>query len=110
MLDRARNRPIYEVEKEDVSVPGHDPASASRCSTEPPSGEPLSVAELFERQRSRRAMICLFLAILEMVKLQAVVLAQNEAFGDIVHPAATSGSKKSSPPTRRMAAIEKEYN
>ena len=28
-------------------------------------------------------MICLFLAILEMVKLQAVVLVQKDAFGEI---------------------------
>jgi segregation and condensation protein A len=49
-----------------------------------PRGESFRVVELFERQRGRRAMICLFLAILEMVKLQAVVLAQTVAFGDIV--------------------------
>jgi segregation and condensation protein A len=38
---------------------------------------------MFERQRSRRAMICLFLAMLELVKRQAVELTQGEAFGDI---------------------------
>ena len=43
----------------------------------------LSVRELFERQRSRRAMICLFLALLELVKLQAVGLTQADAFGEI---------------------------
>jgi segregation and condensation protein A len=43
----------------------------------------LSATRLFERQRSRRAMICLFLAILELVKLQAVDLTQGELFGDI---------------------------
>jgi segregation and condensation protein A len=45
--------------------------------------ESLSVVELFERQRSRRAMVALFLAILEMVKLQAIMLSQKDAFGDI---------------------------
>jgi segregation and condensation protein A len=39
--------------------------------------------ELFERQRSRRAMICLFLALLELVKLQALGLTQVDAFGEI---------------------------
>jgi segregation and condensation protein A len=43
----------------------------------------LSATELFERQRSNRAMICLFLAILELVKRQAIELTQGEAFGDI---------------------------
>jgi segregation and condensation protein A len=43
----------------------------------------LSATQLFESQRSRRAMICLFLAILELVKRQSVSLTQGEAFGDI---------------------------
>jgi segregation and condensation protein A len=38
---------------------------------------------LFERQKSRKAMICLFLAILEMVKVQAIAVVQKDAFGDI---------------------------
>ena len=45
--------------------------------------EPIFILRLFERQRSRRAMISLFLAVLEMVKLQAVTLAQKELFGEI---------------------------
>jgi segregation and condensation protein A len=43
----------------------------------------ISARELFERQRSRRAMICMFLALLELVKLQAVGLTQADAFGEI---------------------------
>jgi segregation and condensation protein A len=38
---------------------------------------------LFEEQRTRRAMIALFLAVLEMVKLQAVVVVQKDLFGEI---------------------------
>ena len=45
--------------------------------------ESVSARELFERQRSRRAMICLFLALLELVKLQAVGLVQKDCFGEI---------------------------
>jgi segregation and condensation protein A len=48
-----------------------------------PRGEKIGVAGLFEQQRSRRAMICLFLAMLEMVRMQAVVLVQKDAFGEI---------------------------
>jgi segregation and condensation protein A len=47
------------------------------------NGETVSARELFERQRSRRAMICLFLALLELVKVQAVGLVQKDAFGEI---------------------------
>jgi segregation and condensation protein A len=83
VLDRARHRPLYEVDKEDVSVPDmirylHNALAGS------PRGEPLSVRRLFERQPSRRAVICLFLALLELVKLQAAVLVQKEAFGEIL--------------------------
>jgi segregation and condensation protein A len=38
---------------------------------------------IFERQRTRRAMIALFLAVLEMVRMQAVVVLQRELFGEI---------------------------
>jgi segregation and condensation protein A len=43
----------------------------------------VAAEELFERQRSRRAMICLFLAVLELVKVQALGLTQTGPFGQI---------------------------
>ena len=49
----------------------------------PRRGDIISARELFERQKSRRAMICLFLALLELVKVQAIGLAQSEAFSEI---------------------------
>jgi segregation and condensation protein A len=50
---------------------------------EKPNGHRVSARKLFETQRSRRAMICLFLALLELVKYQAISLQQSELFGDI---------------------------
>ncbi len=47
------------------------------------SDEPVSLIAFFESCASRRAMIVSFLAVLEMVRLQAVVLVQSEAFADI---------------------------
>ena len=44
----------------------------------------VSLVEFFEACPSRHAMIVAFLAVLEMVKLQAVALAQEKQFGDIV--------------------------
>ena len=74
--------PIYEIGKEDVSVP--DMIRFLRYELERVrASQSLSATKLFEQQRSRRAMICLFLAILELVKLQAVDLTQGELFGDI---------------------------
>jgi segregation and condensation protein A len=82
VLERLKNRPIYEIGKEDVSVP--DMVRYLRDQFEKlKKDKTLSTTKLFEQQRSRRAMICLFLAILEMVKRQAVELVQGEAFGDI---------------------------
>jgi segregation and condensation protein A len=82
VLERAKNRPIYAIEKDDVSVP--DMVGYLKAMfTEKPK-EKMSVIELFERQKSRRAMVCLFLAILELVKRQAVSLEQSELFGNIV--------------------------
>ena len=82
VLERNKNRPVYEIGKDTVTVPEmirflqHELARARRRGL-------LSATELFERQGSRRAMIVLFLAILEMVKRQSIELIQGEAFGDI---------------------------
>jgi segregation and condensation protein A len=81
ILERAKNRPIFEVGKDDVSVP--DMVLFLRQRLGRLRTDTLSATELFEQQGSQRAIICLFLAILEMVKRQAVELAQSEAFGDI---------------------------
>ena len=82
VLERAKNRPLYEVDKEDVSVPDMIRYLRHVFETERRTGV-ISARELFERQRSRRAMICLFLALLELVKLQALGLTQADAFGEI---------------------------
>ncbi len=82
VLERAKNRPIYEVGKEDVSIPDMI-RYLERVFGELRTGEPIAAAELFERQGSRRAMICLFLAMLELVRRQALMLTQQDAFGEI---------------------------
>jgi segregation and condensation protein A len=56
---------------------------------------------VMEQQRSRRAMICLFLAVLEMVKSQSVVILQADLFGEI---ALAKGERFEEPPS-----IEEEY-
>jgi len=82
ILDRVKNRPIYEVSGDDISVPDMilHLASLLRSTTD---HEPLRILALFERQRSVRAMISMFLAVLELVRRQAVSLVQTEAFGEI---------------------------
>lgn len=82
VLERARNRPVYQIEKEDVTVPDMIHYMKGLLA-EKPQGHRLSARQLFEGQRSRRAIICLFLALLELVKYQAITLQQSELFGDI---------------------------
>jgi segregation and condensation protein A len=48
------------------------------------SEEPVSLMEFFEACPSRHAMIVAFLAVLELVKLQAIVIVQRKLFEDIV--------------------------
>ena len=82
VLERAKSRPMYEVDKEDVSVPDMI-LLLKNILRETPRRETVALVPLFEKQRSRRAMICLFLAILEMVKQEAIQLTQHESFGEI---------------------------
>ena len=107
VLDRAKNRPVYEISGEDVTVPEmiqHLRVVFERVA----NGERFSARELFERQKSRRGMICLFLAILEMVKRQALELVQDEIFGEIVL-ARSAGFKEAFPQESDLAAVEQEY-
>ena len=82
VLERVKNRPTYEIGTEEVSVPDMIRYLQSMLK-KTRSNEPISALKLFEKQRSRRAMICLFLAILELVKAQAIILTQTDAFGEI---------------------------
>ncbi len=82
VLARAKTRQTFQINHEDVSVPDMIRYLRTLVAAKP-RGEKVSVLGLFEAQRSRRAMICLFLALLEMVKMQALLLVQKDAFGDI---------------------------
>ena len=80
VIERAKKRPTYEITGEEVSVP--DMIKYLRKDFDRERGT-VSARELFEGQKSRRGMICMFLAMLELVKLQALGLTQSEIFGEI---------------------------
>jgi segregation and condensation protein A len=82
VIERAKSRPAYEVSKEDVSIPDMILFLKQKLASLP-KRKSVALVPLFEQQRSRRAMICLLLAILEMVKQQAIRLTQKESFGEI---------------------------
>ena len=77
-----KDRPVYEVNEEEIKVT--DMVRHVRSLLEHTrKDKPLFILQLMEKQRSRRAMICLFLAILEMVKTQTVQILQKDLFGEI---------------------------
>ncbi|MGC2657175.1 MAG: segregation/condensation protein A, partial [Bryobacteraceae bacterium] len=107
VLDRAKSRPTFSIDREDVSVPDMIRFLRHQLERGRKQG-PVSATALFESQHSRRAMICLFLAILELVKQQAVELTQGEAFGDIgLHRG--PGFESPMPSPEELAALEEEY-
>jgi len=108
VLDRTKNRPNYEVGRESVTVPEMIDFLRGEL-TRSHRQEGLSATRLFERQRTRNAMICLFLAILELVKRQAVALTQGEAFGDIGLQRGVSFDDESAEAAQDLAAVEHEY-
>jgi len=81
VLERRREAPKLELEHEAVTVAQMIEQLRARLMA---SGEAVSLAGFFEACPSRRAMIVALLAVLEMVKLQAVALVQEKMFGDIL--------------------------
>ena len=107
ILERAKNRPVYEVEKADVTISDMI-RYLKDCFVEAGADQPVFIVRVFEQQRTRRAMIALFLAVLEMVRMQAVVVTQKELFGEIAlqrHASFDEVFASEQP----IAAIEKDY-
>ena len=82
VLERAKARPVYEVSAEEVTV-SDMLAHVRSLLDQTRKDKPLFILQVMERQRSQRAMICLFLAVLELVKMQAVRIVQSDLFGEI---------------------------
>lgn len=81
VLERARNRPTYELEGEDVTVASRIQYLKNLLLSEDGA---VYLSDVFERQPGRRAMLATFLALLELVRMSAVVLRQKKLFGEIV--------------------------
>ena len=107
VLERAKNRPVYEVENADVTVAQMMSYLRERF-VEAGPGKPVFILRVFEEQRSRRAMIALFLATLELVRMQAVVVTQKDLFGEIALERHTNFDTVFASPDPLMA-IEQNY-
>jgi segregation and condensation protein A len=81
VLERARSRPMLQVDEETVTVGQMIEYLQRRLTLE---DRPISLKQLLRNVHSRPALVCMFLALLEMVRLQAIQLRQDRLFGDIL--------------------------
>src|SRR6266404_839936 len=81
ILDRARNRPILEVDEETVTVGQMIQYLHRRLSIE---GRPVRLKQMLRNVPSRQALVCMFLALLELVRLQAIQVRQDHVFGEVL--------------------------
>jgi segregation and condensation protein A len=81
ILERARTRPMLQVDEETVTVGQMIDYLQRRLALE---DRPLRLKQILRNVNSRAALVCMFLALLEMVRLQAIQLRQDRLFGDIL--------------------------
>jgi segregation and condensation protein A len=80
ILDRARKRPTFNVQDDSITVGQMIQFLTRRLSME---DRPLSLRKLLSHSKSQRALVAMFLALLELVRLQAILLRQDRAFSEI---------------------------
>ena len=80
VLERRKEVPKFELQHETVTIAQMMDRLRQRLTS---SDEPISLTEFFETCTTRNAMIVALLAVLEMVRMQAVILVQTELFSDI---------------------------
>jgi segregation and condensation protein A len=81
ILQRMRSRPVLNVDEESVTVAQMIEYVKRRLVME---DKPVSLRRLLHATHTERALICMFLAMLELVRLQAVLLHQQVVQGDIL--------------------------
>ncbi len=80
IIERARNRPIMNLEEDSVTVGQMIQFMARRLTME---DKPIALRRLLSHTKSERALIAMFLALLELVRLQAILLRQDRQFSEI---------------------------
>jgi len=80
ILDRARKRPTFNVQDDAVTVGQMIQFLTRRLSME---DHPLALRKILAHTKSSRALVAMFLALLELVRLQAILLRQDKAFSEI---------------------------
>ena len=80
ILERARKRPTFNVQDDSVTVGQMIQFLTRRLTMEE---KPLALRRLLSHTKSSRALVAMFLALLELVRLQAILLRQDRAFSEI---------------------------
>jgi segregation and condensation protein A len=81
ILDRARHRPMIQVDEETITVSQMIEYLRRRLALE---DRPIRLKLLLRNIESRQTLVCMFLALLELVRLQAIQLRQDRLFGEIL--------------------------
>jgi segregation and condensation protein A len=81
VLERVKQRPVLNVDDESVTVGQMIDYLRRRLTME---DAPVRLSQMLRNARSERAVICMFLALLELVRLQAILLRQERNFDDIL--------------------------
>jgi len=80
ILERARKRPVFNLDEDSVTVGQMMQYLARRLTME---DRPVALRRVLSHTRSERALIAMFLALLELVRLQAILLRQDRQFSEI---------------------------
>jgi segregation and condensation protein A len=80
ILERAKNRPVFDVEEDSATVGQMIDFMRRRLIME---DKPVALAKLLVNAKSRNSLIAMFLALLELVRLQAILLRQDRNFSEI---------------------------
>src|SRR5438046_9224784 len=80
VLERVRTRPVLNVDEETVTVGQMIDYLRRRLSLE---DRPIRLKQLLMRVQSRQALGCMFLALLALVRLQAIQVRTDKLFREI---------------------------
>ncbi len=80
VLERAKNRPVLDVSEDAITVRQMIDFVRRRLMMEE---RPVALSKILANTRSPSAVIAMFLALLELVRLQAILLRQDRGFSEI---------------------------
>src|SRR5436853_1244661 len=81
IMDRAKSRPVMQVDEDTVTVSQMIDYIRRRLMLE---DRPVRLKQMLRSANSQKALVCAFLALLELIRLQAILVRQDKTFGDIV--------------------------